>query len=153
MINAVTDTASGDLLRWGHGVDFTNDGKFNSESESIISNISQGLIVKKRNGGDYHRYNGSSFDLTIRTKFTPKNRKKIMREVIKAADDNNEDANGNTQRERLLDSLDVHTSVLAALDNENYLLASSRIEKALLNGEIEQADKDLVESFFPLGWN
>lgn len=54
-----------------------------------------------------------------------------------------------TQAPRLLDALDTHSSMLAALDNYNYPLAVLRVAKALSVGAIIQADYDLIVSKIP----
>jgi len=58
-----------------------------------------------------------------------------------------------TQLPRLLNSLDKYPSVMASLDNFNYLLAYSRILLAETNGDITSEDTTLILGCFPAGWN
>ena len=78
--------------------------------------------------------------------FYPKDRKDILNEVMSTAEPT-------TQLPRLLDALDKHASFIAALDNYNYILASSRLVNAVNNGDITADDKTFIESKFPENWN
>jgi hypothetical protein len=53
------------------------------------------------------------------------------------------------QLPRMLDALDKYPSFIAALDNFNYPLARSRLNKALNAADILQADYDLCDGKIP----
>ncbi len=71
-----------------------------------------------------------------------KERKEIMAEVLMAAEPA-------TQLPRLLRSINTHSSVIVALDNLNYPLATICLQMALADGAITQDDYDLIFSKIP----
>jgi len=143
-MNGVIETATGDLLRMGY-CDFENDGSFDAGTQTYKTDIPEGSVRKKKNGGDYTNWNGSAYVTISRTPFVPKDRSTIMNEVLSSAETA-------IQLPRLLDALDKYPSVAIALDNFNYTLASARIQKALTAIDIEAVDKTLIECKFPTGW-
>lgn len=66
-----------------------------------------------------------------------KRREVIMSEILVSA-------TSQEQLGRLLDAIDSYTSMAIALDNLNYALARSRVEKVYTDGAITEADRDLV---------
>ena len=117
-INAVRDTATGDLKRWGCGVDFENDGSFDTTTETYMTDVGRGLISKKTYGSDYHQWDGSAFVLVTYTAPKTKRREKIMGEVLSAAEPV-------TQLPRLLNALRKYPEIVTMLDNDNYSLSST----------------------------
>jgi hypothetical protein len=74
-----------------------------------------------------------------------KDRETIMAEILTAAQLSGDP----TQLPRLLDALDNYTSIPVSLDNCNYPLARSRVDKALADGAITEADRTLVNACIP----
>lgn len=146
MMNGVIDTATGDLLRKGF-CDFENDGSFDGAKETHKTDVPEDAKVKATNAGDFTKFDGNDYVIVVRSTFTDKGRENILHEVLK-------DKEGDPPTlARLLDALDIHSSVLAALDNHNYTLASSRLQKAVDDLDITTDDKTDIEAFFPAGWN
>ncbi len=58
-MNGVIETATGDLIRKGF-TDFENDGSFDSGTETYKTDITDGALVKKTNGGDFSTVSFSS---------------------------------------------------------------------------------------------
>lgn len=71
-----------------------------------------------------------------------KNQVDIFREIISSAEPV-------TQRPRILDGLDKNATFFSALADNDYSLATSRLNKAKTAGDITQADVDLIVSKFP----
>jgi len=144
-MNAVINTATGDVLRKGF-VDFANSSGFDSGKETMLQDVPETIIIKQTNDNDFDQWNGTSFIVVARGVSPSKPRGKIMKEIL-------ENSEPVTQLPRMLAGLDLNASILAALDNDNYLLTSSRLQKALDAGDIIAADKTLVEDTFPAGWD
>lgn len=70
-------------------------------------------------------------------------REAIMSDILIAATPDSE------QLSRLLDALDDYTSMAIALDNLNYALARSRVEKVYTDGRITEDDRNLVLTYIP----
>lgn len=72
-----------------------------------------------------------------------KDRSQIMAEILGGA-------TSQEQLVRLLDAMDSYgTSFIACLDNLNYSLAMTRVQRALDAAAITQADYDLIDSIVP----
>jgi len=61
--NGVIETSTGILLRKGFGVDFENDGSFDSGTETFVQDIPEGLVVKRRKKklNDFSKFDGSNW--------------------------------------------------------------------------------------------
>jgi len=144
-MNGVIETATGDLIRKGFS-DFENDGTFNSGTETYKTDIPDAALIKKVYGGDFTRWNGSNYVTISRTALVLKERGIICAEALIEAEQV-------TQKPRILDGLDNHSTIALCLDAFDYIGASSRLEKAVADGDLLTADRTLIESKFPTGWN
>lgn len=62
--DGVIETSSGNLLRYGKGVDFLNDGSFDSGTESIRNDVpALALRVFQSEASQNHNWNGSAWVL------------------------------------------------------------------------------------------
>jgi len=60
--NAVYETSTGDLLRWGTGVDFSAADDFDPGTETYRTDLPYpGLLKTSETGFDYHNWNGSAW--------------------------------------------------------------------------------------------
>ena len=60
--NGVIETATGDLLRWGFGCNFTNDGSFDSGTETVRTDIPETASIRIPGAsGTHNRWNGSTW--------------------------------------------------------------------------------------------
>ena len=145
MSNGIIETASGDLLRYGN-CDFSSDGSFNPEIETLAFDVPDGAICRKIYGGDYTSFNGVIWQTVIRVPFKPKSKETIFFEVLSGA-------TSELQDDRLVTALDLWCTVGFALDSHNYTLANDRMEGALTAGNILAEDVTLILSKFPTGWD
>lgn len=61
-MNGVIETATGDLLRKGSGVDFANDGAFDATKESVRADVPDEAILRGR-ANPFSRWDGSAWIL------------------------------------------------------------------------------------------
>jgi len=71
-----------------------------------------------------------------------KTRNTIMTEILMTSEQT-------TQLPRMLSALDKYPSFAVFLDNFNYPMARMRMQLALANGDITQADYDLIDVVIP----
>lgn len=136
-MNFVIDKVTTELKRFGC-CNFENDGSFDSETEQIIQSNSIENFDKDYKyiwNFETEEFDKSEFKISD-------DRKVILRNIMLTAEQTE-------QLPRLLDALDNYPSFLAALDNANWDLARSRVDKAKTEGKITQDDYNLVNLNIP----
>ena len=70
------------------------------------------------------------------------NRTKILNDILT-------NVSSQEQLNRLMDALDSSATLIAALDNFNYLLARSRVDKLVADEKITEDDRTLIFMYIP----
>ncbi len=89
---------------------------------------------------------GHTIDSALTVHVDDKTRIQIMNEAF-------DGATSPAQADRMIDALNKRPSVIAFLDNHNYVEAEKQILAAKDAGDLLQEDYDLIMGKFPTGWN